>query len=243
MVKWWSVIIVLSGAVWLAVESPAAAVDEVFLRNGGRLHGDVDDGALTLQTPQGAYKVSRQQVWRITLGLGPTGDSVLLRNGNRLSGRLDAPGYALKVGSETRTFGRAEVSMIKLGAPSAPGTGQTTDVVILANGDHVYGEVSPSEVVLALPTGPQTFNRTAVWEIRLNSATNDTLQLLNGNRISGIVEQPRYEVRTPDGQTVAFGREEVRMILFQPPPKPRAAVAAAPPAAAAPPPAAAPPAA
>src|SRR5262249_19702275 len=109
MVKWWSVIIVLSGAVWLAVESPGAAADEGFLRNGGRRQGDVDEGALTLQTPQGAYKVSRERVWRITLGLGPSGGSVLLRNGNRLSGRLDAPGYALKVGSETRTFGRAEV--------------------------------------------------------------------------------------------------------------------------------------
>src|SRR5262249_48072764 len=157
---------------------------------------------------------------RMTLGIGPSGDSVLLRNGNRLSGRLDAPGYALKVGGETRTFGRAEVAMIKLGGPPAAGTGRGTDGVILAHGDHVYGEVTPSEVVLALPTGPQSFTRSAVWEIRLNSATQDTLQLLNGNRVSGILEQPRYEVRTPDGQTLAFGRDEVRSILFQPPPRP-----------------------
>jgi peptidoglycan-associated lipoprotein len=132
---------------------------------------------------------------------------------------------------------------IKLGPPAAPGTGQITDVLILKNGDSVYGQVTPSDLALALPTGTQRYGRDAVWAVRLNSATGDTLQFLNGGQLSGIVEQPRYEVRTPDGQTVAFGRDEVRSIVFQPPPRPRAAAAAPAPGAlaATPPPAAAPP--
>jgi peptidoglycan-associated lipoprotein len=235
----WAVVGVLSAAVWLGVETPAAAVDEVFLRNGGRVHGDVDDGAITLQTPQGAYKVSRQRAWRLTLGLGPNGDSVELRNGNVLSGRFDATRYTLRVAGQTRVFGAAEVSVIKLGPPAAPGTGQVTDTLILTNGDHVYGQVSPSDLALALPTGVQRYGRDAVSAVRLNSATGDTLQLLNGGQISGIVEQPRYEVRTPDGQTVAFARSEVRFIVFQPPPRRAAAVTPAPAAVAATPPPAA----
>jgi peptidoglycan-associated lipoprotein len=240
----WAVVGVLSAAVWLAAEAPAAAVDEVFLRGGERVHGELDDGALTLQTPQGAYKVGRQRAWRLVLGQGTTGDSVELRNGNRLSGRLDASRYTLRVaGGQARVFGRAEVIWIKLGPPAAPGTGQITDVLILKNGDSVYGQVTPSDLALALPTGTQRYGRDAVWAVRLNSATGDTLQFLNGGQLSGIVEQPRYEVRTPDGQTVAFGRDEVRSIVFQPPPRPRAAAAAPAPGAlaATPPPAAAPP--
>jgi peptidoglycan-associated lipoprotein len=229
----WAVVGVLSAAVWLGVETPAAAVDEVFLRNGGRVHGDLDDSAITLLTPQGGYKVTRQRSWMLTFSHGTTGDSVELRNGNRLSGRLDATRYSLKLnGGQMRVFGAAEVSVIKLGPPAAAGTGQVTDVLILANGDSVYGVVSPSDLALALPTGVQSYGRDAVSAVRLNSVTGDTLQFLNGGQLSGIVEQPRYEVQTPDGQTVGFARSEVRAIVFQPPPRPRvAAVAPAPPAA------------
>ena len=158
----WAVVGVLSAAVWLGAEAPAGAVDEVLLRDGSRVHGDLDDGAISLQTPQGAYKVSRQRAWRLILGMGKV-DSVELRNGNVLSGRLDAARYTMQVAGQTRVFGPAEVSLIKLGPPAAGGTGQVTDTVILANGDFVYGQVSPSDLALALPTGVQRYGRDAVW--------------------------------------------------------------------------------
>jgi len=236
----WALVIVLSALLLVAGEPPAAAVDEVLLADGSRLRGDLDDAGLTLVTPKGAYQVSRQRVWRVVLGHGSTGDSVDFRNGNRLSGWIDRPAYTLRVaGGEARTLARGDIALITLGAAGSAGTPRLTDVVTLANGDHVFGEVVGSEFDLALPTGTHRFGRDAVWRILLDSATGDTLQLGNGGQLSGVVEQPRYEIRTPDGQVLAFGRDEVRTILFQPPARPRAA-APAPVTAAATPPAAAP---
>jgi peptidoglycan-associated lipoprotein len=113
--------------------------------------------------------------------------------------------------------------------------------VILKNGDHVLGEVSPREFDLTIPTGTQRFARPAVWQLQLNSVKDDTVWLSNGGRLSGIIEVPRYEVRTLDGQTVGFAREEVVAVVFETPaPPPRAAAPAAPVVAVAPPAAAAP---
>jgi hypothetical protein len=98
--------------------------------------------------------------------------------------------------------------------------------VVLANGDHVFGEVVGSEFDLRLPTGTHRFARDAVWRIVLDSASGDTLEFGNGGQLTGVVEQPRYEIRTPDGQVLAFGRDEVGVVLLQPPARPRAAAPA-----------------
>jgi peptidoglycan-associated lipoprotein len=237
----WAVVIALSALLLVAGEPPAAAVDEVLLFDGSRLRGDLDDAGLTLVTPSAVYQVSRERAWRVVLGHGATGDSVDLRNGNRLSGWIDRPAYTLRVtGGEARTLPRADVALITLGAAGGAGTPRLTDVVVLANGDHVFGEIVGSEFDLRLPTGTSRFGRDVVWQILLGSATGDTLRLGNGGQLSGVVEQPRYEIRTPDGQVLAFGRDEVRTIVLHPPARPRAAAPAPATAAAATPPAPAP---
>jgi len=229
--------LVLVAAAFLVVAAPpAAAVDTVILRDGGWLSGDVDDADLVLTTPQGAYRVTRGRAWRVTLGLGATGDSVDLRNGNRISGLMLRDRYAVRLaGGETRTLWRGEIMTIGLGAPRSAGTTRLTDVVILRSGDHVYGEVAPAEFDLATASGTQRFRRDAVWTINLDSAIGDEVTLTNGSLLAGVLDHPRYEVRTPDGQVVAFARSEVTAIVIAQPPRPRAAIAGPPVAAVTPP--------
>ncbi len=244
MTKWLDVLIVLivavvvGAALLVAGELPALAADEVFLATGGYVTGDLEEADLTLQTPSATYRVTRESVWRVALGTGPIGDLVELRNGNHLSGRIDRARYTLRLpGGETRTLNRDEIAEIKLGAPSRrTATPRLTDVVLLQNGDYVFGDLSGSEFTLALPTGTQRFHRDRLWRIWLESATGDAVQLANGDVLAGVVDQARYEIRTPDGQMLAFSRHEVQEILFHQPAKPGAAapgapVAAAPPAA------------
>jgi peptidoglycan-associated lipoprotein len=244
MVKRQAVMLVLVAAALLVVgEIPAAAVDDVWLRNGGRLRGDLDDADLSLHTPQGPYRVTRERAWRLVLNLGPGGDSVDLRNGNRLTGHLDRGRYGLRLASgESRTLNREEILVVTLGAPRGAGPSRLSDVVILQNGDHISGEVSPSEFEIAIPSGTHRFGRDAVWQIALDSVSGDTIRLGNGTSLSGTVEQPRYDVRTPDGQVVSFARGQVKAVLLAPPARPRAAAAApGPTAAVTPPPTPAPP--
>lgn len=242
MAKWQVVVLVLVAATLLVVgEIPAAAVDDVWLRSGGHLRGDLDDADLVLLTPQGPYRVTRERVWRLGLDLGG-GDSVELRNGNRLTGRLDRGRYGLRLaGGETRTLNRGEILTVTLGAPRAAAGSRLSDVVILNNGDHVSGDVSPSEFEIAIPSGTHRFGRDAVWEISLDSVSGDTIRLGDGTSLSGIVEQPRYDVRTPDGQVVSFARSQVKAVVLAPPARPRAATAPGTTAAVTPPPAPAPP--
>jgi peptidoglycan-associated lipoprotein len=203
---------------------PPAAADEVWLRTGGMLRGDLDLGELVVETPTGSYRVTRERVWRVVLDTGPSDDSVDLRNGSRISGLLNRGPYALRVaGGETRQFERADIAMLVLTVPRAAPTIRRSDVLILRNGDHVLGDVSPREFDLTVPTGTQRFARPAVWQLALDTVKGDTVWLGNGGRVSGNIEVPRYEVRTLDGQTVGFAREEVVGVVYETPLPPRRA--------------------
>lgn len=208
--------------------TPALAADEVWLAAGGRLTGDVQDTELDLVTPQATYRMSRDHVWRVTLGSGANGDVVELRNGNRLSGWVNHPRYALRLpGGETRDLGRSEITVIKLGAPAGAAARQG-DVVLLRSGDWVAGDLSPTEFDVALGAGTHRFQRSAVWRIWLDSAAGDGMQLVNGDVLAGVVAQPSYELRTPDGQTLRFRRDQVKEIVLRLPERPRGAGPGAP---------------
>lgn len=232
--------VVLGVALFGVAAPPAHAADEILLVNGERLMGDLQEREFTLQTPQGSYRVTRATVWRLVLNTA-SGDSVDLRNGNRISGILNQGRYTLRLpGGQTRVVERAVANTVTLG----PGGGgqSVRDTLILANGDHVFGDVQGTDFEVLLPTGSQRVNRAALWRFVLDHAVGDTAELLNGDMLSGIVNQGRYSIRTPDGQTLTFGRDEVRVVAFRLPERPRpAAVAPAAPAAAPPAPAVTPP--
>lgn len=228
MARWHGVVLGTVTAAALAVGgAPPAVADEVWLRNGGMLRGDLDLGELVLEAPTGSYRVTRERAWRLDFDTGPSDDSVHLRNGSRISGRLDRGPYALRVASgETRQFERSEIAVVVLTVRPAAPVIRRSDVVILRNGDHVYGEVNPREFDLTIPTGTQRFARPAVWQFQLDSVKGDTVWLANGSRLAGNIEVPRYEVKTLDGQTVGFARDEVLGVVYEtplPPPRPVAA--------------------
>jgi peptidoglycan-associated lipoprotein len=218
----------------------AAAADEVILRGGGLLAGELQETEYTLRTPEGALRVTRATVRRVDLQHA-SGDWVHLRNGDQLSGVLDQARFTLRLpNGQTRILDRAEVDTLALdgrGVAFRPG-----DVLILANGDLLFGELGEGEFGIIVPTGAHRFTREAVWRIVLNEGpVGDSLELRNGSRLSGVVDEGRYSFRTLDGQQLAFGRGEVRIVMLRA--APRAVAAPAPPAPppAAPPPAPAPP--
>jgi len=194
-----AVAMMVTGACLLAGSIPVPAADELFLGSGTRLTGDLQETELLLRTPHASYRVTRQTVWRIFLGAGGI-DIVEFRNGNRLSGLLGQPRYTLRLaGGEARVFERAEIDVIKLDVPKGAAGARVPDVLLLVNGDHVYGDFMGTGFDLLLESGATRLARESVRRIILDGAVGDSVYLTNGNRLSGIVSQGAYTIRTPDG--------------------------------------------
>ena len=216
----------------LATTATAWAVDEIFLTTGARMTGDLQDDSLTLRTPHASYRISRETVWRIVLGGGGIPDTAELRNGNRLSGVVEQARYALRLGSgEVRSFERREIDLITLGGTGGASNPALPDVLLLADGRHIYGDLLGTGFDIVLPSGTQHFARENVWQIVLGTAAGDSLDLASGDRLSGVVSEAAYAIRTPDGQVLTFGRHEVAEVLLarRVGPRPAAAPGGAPP--------------
>src|SRR5439155_12184563 len=138
-----------------------------------------------------------------------------LRNGNRLSGVVEQGRYTLRLASgEVRSFERREIDLITLGGTGGASSPGLPDVLLLADGRHVYGDVAGTGFDIVLPSGTQRFARESVWQIVLGGAAGDTLDLASGDRLSGVVSEATYSIRTPDGQVLTFGRHEVAEVVL-----------------------------
>ena len=192
----------------------ARAADEATLASGERVQGDLLETALVLSLPEASYRVSRETVWRIVLGRG-TADWIQLRNGSRLSGLLGQAQYTFRLrGGDTRVLSRGEIDSIALDAPPEAAGTRVADVLLLANGDHVYGEVVAPAFDLLLDSGTTRLARDSVRAIVLGTAVGDSVYLANGNRLSGVVSHAAYTIRTPDGQALTFPRSAVLEVLL-----------------------------
>jgi len=223
-------------AVMLVAGSWALAVasDEIILRSGEHLRGDIEQTELVLQTPDRAYRVTRATAWRLELS-GASGDAVHFRNGDRLSGLLDQAGYTIHLTEgRTKTLSRSEIDTVTLGAVDRAQSSPLRDLLILVNGDHIYGELRETEFDLVLATGTHRFERTALWRLVLDTAAGDSAELAEGSHVSGLVDHARYSIRTADGQLLRFRRDEVAEVRFRLPERAVAAPSSAS-AAAAPP--------
>jgi peptidoglycan-associated lipoprotein len=204
-----------AGALALALAGVApAAADVVVLQDGGMLGGQIEDAELILRTPHADYTVSRVTAWRILFNNAGFADSVELRNGNRLSGILSRTQFTLRLaGGGTRVLDRGELGVITFAAP-APGAGSVLDVLILQNADHVAGQLQETTLDVVVPSGVQKIGRERVRNVLLDSVNGDTVDLVDGGRLSGIVQQGYYTVRTPDGQTLRFSRGQIKELVL-----------------------------
>jgi peptidoglycan-associated lipoprotein len=114
-----------------------------------------------------------------------------------------------------------------LAQTATPVPASVPDVIILANGDHLYGEITDPSFDLWLPSGTQRFTRAQVGTIILAGAAGDTVLLRDGTRLSGLVSHGFYTIRTRDGQEIRLARAEVKEVILTAGP-PAAAAAPAP---------------
>lgn len=88
------------------------------------------------------------------------------------------------------------------------------DVVILADGSHLTGEVQGTELPVVTQDGPLTVGLRELREVTLAGAVGDVVRDKTGRVMTGLVDQPSYAIRLPSGQTIAFPRALVLTIRF-----------------------------
>jgi peptidoglycan-associated lipoprotein len=215
-VRWMATVSSSTVALSLLVSTMSAgAADEIILTSGPVLTGELQDASLTLRMPHSTYQISRDTVRRIVFGAGGIRDTVELRNGSRLPGVVEQGRYALRLASgEVRVVDRRDIEVIVLGGARPATASGLTDVVILADGRHVYGELLSPGFDVVPPSGSQRFARDSVWQIVLGTAVGDSTDLATGDRLSGVVGEAGYTIRTPDGQTLTFARNEVAEVVL-----------------------------
>lgn len=89
------------------------------------------------------------------------------------------------------------------------------DHVLLVNGAFFRAELEDPELTLRTPHTVYRVSRATVWRLLLNdSRVGDSIELLNGNRLTGRLERGQYTFRLPDGQTHILSRDRIAIITL-----------------------------
>jgi hypothetical protein len=89
------------------------------------------------------------------------------------------------------------------------------DQMVLANGGLLTGNLELTEVVLQTQHGPVRLGRRDVLRVTLGAGVGDVVLLRNGERVIGLIDQARYAIRLPSGQTVTTDRAGVSTLTLQ----------------------------
>jgi hypothetical protein len=90
------------------------------------------------------------------------------------------------------------------------------DVVVLANGDHVSGEVQISELHVATPGSVVRLEPGELVRVTLGTIAGDVVWLRTGRTITGRVSEAAYTIRLDSGQTIVMPRGQVDELYFRP---------------------------
>jgi hypothetical protein len=89
------------------------------------------------------------------------------------------------------------------------------DQVILSNGGLLSGNLELTEVVVQTQQGPVRIGRRDVLRVTLGAGVGDVVLLRNGGTMIGLIDQARYAIRLPSGQTVTTDRAGVATLTLQ----------------------------
>jgi hypothetical protein len=95
---------------------------------------------------------------------------------------------------------------------SAPAA--SADVVVLTNGNLLYGQLDATALPVETRDGVVQVSTGDLREVRLHLQTGDALYFRNGTVLTGSLVQPSYAVRLASGQTVTIERSQLSFIGF-----------------------------
>jgi DUF4097 and DUF4098 domain-containing protein YvlB len=106
------------------------------------------------------------------------------------------------------------VAPLSLLAVLAVAPAASADVVVLTNGDLLYGRLDGTALTVETRDGVVQVSTGDLREVRLHLQSGDVLLFRNGTVLTGSLVQPNYAVRLASGQTVTIERSQLSFIGF-----------------------------
>jgi hypothetical protein len=109
---------------------------------------------------------------------------------------------------------RLSLALLVLLAVGAFATAASADVVVLTNGDILYGQLDGTALAVETRDGVVQVPTGELREIQVDTQTGDRFRFKNGTVLTGWLVQPGYAVRLASGQTVSLERSQLALIGF-----------------------------
>jgi hypothetical protein len=109
---------------------------------------------------------------------------------------------------------RLSLALLVLLAVGAFATAASAEVVVLINGDILYGQLDGTALAVETRDGVVQVPTGELREIQVDTQTGDRFRFKNGTVLTGWLVQPSYAVRLASGQTVSLERSQLALIGF-----------------------------
>jgi hypothetical protein len=90
----------------------------------------------------------------------------------------------------------------------------SADVVVLTNGDLLYGQLDGTALSVETRDGVVQVSTGDLREVRLHLQSGDAFFFRNGTVLTGALVQPSYAMRLASGQTVTIESSQLSFIGF-----------------------------
>jgi len=90
----------------------------------------------------------------------------------------------------------------------------SADVLVLTNGNILYGQLDGTTLPVETPNGVVQVSTGDVREVHVGPQSGDAVRFKNGTVLVGWLVQPTYALRLASGQTVTVERSELAVISF-----------------------------
>jgi hypothetical protein len=109
---------------------------------------------------------------------------------------------------------RLSLALLVLLALGAFATAASAEVVILTNGNVLYGQLDGTALAVETRDGVVQVSTGDLREIQVDTQTGDRFRFKNGTVLTGWLVQPSYAVRLASGQTINLERSQLAFIGF-----------------------------
>jgi outer membrane protein OmpA-like peptidoglycan-associated protein len=194
--------------------------DFVYIKNGDKLFGTIQNPAFSVQTPYGQVSIKNALLKSIDYKDGPTGTWTLETiNNDRFSGTLlNQIIEFTEENGQQRSLGKEQIQRIKR-ETREPSYEITTTIFTMKNNDRFSGRVLDAALEIradysADSIQPNDINRI---EFTADYRANTTILLENGDLISGSLRQNQIRLAPDAVSDLTLARSSLKSIQFNAP--------------------------
>jgi outer membrane protein OmpA-like peptidoglycan-associated protein len=207
-------------AVFFLICPALGQADFVYIKNGDKLFGTIQNPAFSVQTPYGQVSIKNALLKSIDFKDGPTGHWTLETiNNDRFSGTLLNESIEFKEeDGQQRSLGKEQIRRLKR-ETREPSYAITTTIFTLKNNDRFSGRVLNAALEIRADYNADSIQPTDINRIEFteNHHTDTNILLENGDLISGSLKQNQIRLAPDAVSELTLARSSLKSIQFNAP--------------------------